>query len=141
MPKFGKTSSENLSTCHTDIQLLFEEVVKTYDCSVTQGHRNKEDQNKAFREKRSKLQWPDGNHNKEPSDAADVYPYPIQLPQDGDSDQVVQQKIGRFYHFAGFVKCKAEEMGIRIRWGGDWDSDGDFTDQTFDDLVHFERLD
>jgi hypothetical protein len=29
-------------------------------------------------------------------------------------------------------------MGIGLRWGGDWDSDKDFSDQNFDDLVHWE---
>jgi peptidoglycan L-alanyl-D-glutamate endopeptidase CwlK len=27
-----------------------------------------------------------------------------------------------------------------IRWGGDWDGDQDFRDQTFDDLAHFELI-
>ena len=46
----------------------------------------------------------------------------------------------RFFYFAGVVKGVAEEMGIKIRWGGDWDGDNDFDDQTFDDLVHFELV-
>jgi peptidoglycan L-alanyl-D-glutamate endopeptidase CwlK len=32
-------------------------------------------------------------------------------------------------------------MGIKIRWGGDWDSDGDINDNRFDDLVHVEIKD
>jgi len=32
----------------------------------------------------------------------------------------------------------AEKRGIELRWGGDWDRDGDTTDQTFNDLPHFE---
>ena len=40
--------------------------------------------------------------------------------------------------FAGYVQGVAEQLGIKIRWGGDWDSDFDFKDQTFNDLVHFE---
>lgn len=27
-----------------------------------------------------------------------------------------------------------------LRWGGDWDSDKDLSDQTFDDLAHFELV-
>jgi len=32
----------------------------------------------------------------------------------------------------------ASQMGIKIRWGGDWDSDGSVCDNKFNDLVHFE---
>ena len=32
----------------------------------------------------------------------------------------------------------AAGLDIEIRWGGDWDGDNEFTDQSFDDLVHFE---
>ena len=32
-------------------------------------------------------------------------------------------------------------MGVNIRWGGDWDSDGDINDNKFDDLVHVEIKD
>jgi hypothetical protein len=39
MPKFGRKSRNQLSTCHEDLQALFEEVVKYFDCSVLEGHR------------------------------------------------------------------------------------------------------
>ena len=29
-------------------------------------------------------------------------------------------------------------MGIKLRWGGDWDGDWQTRDNTFDDLPHFE---
>jgi len=29
-------------------------------------------------------------------------------------------------------------MGMKIRWGGDWDMDTQTKDNKFDDLVHFE---
>ena len=32
-------------------------------------------------------------------------------------------------------------MNIKIRWGGDWDSDNIMKDQTFNDLPHFEIID
>ena len=42
------------------------------------------------------------------------------------------------YAFGGFVKGVASQKGIKIRWGGDWDSDNDLHDQNFIDLPHFE---
>lgn len=40
---------------------------------------------------------------------------------------------------AGVVQSEGNRRGIAIRWGGNWDRDGEIiTDQTFQDLVHFE---
>ena len=47
------------------------------DCSVLCGHRGEEDQNKAYDSGNSKVKWPNGRHNKKPSIAVDVAPYPI----------------------------------------------------------------
>ena len=130
MPKFGSSSRKQLSTCHEDLQALFEEVVKYFDCSVLEGHRGEEKQNEAFRKGNSKLQFPKGRHNASPSYAVDVVPYPI----DWDDRE-------RMSYFAGFVKGIASQMGIPIRWGGDWNSDNNLKDNKFDDLPHFELKD
>ena len=127
MPKFGKRSTECLNTCDGDLIFLFESVVKYFDCSVLEGHRGKKLQNKYFKEGKSKLKFPEGNHNKKPSKAVDVVPYPIDF-----SDRE------RMTYFAGFVKGMASVLGIPIRWGGDWNSDTQVKDNTFDDLPHFE---
>jgi len=140
MNKFGKTSSERLKTCDIQLQALFSEVVKTYDCSILVGHRTQSEQQAAFAAKRSKVQWPDSKHNSTPSKAVDVAPYPIDWGETG-TEAEKRKAIARFYHFAGFVKAKAEIFGIKVRWGGDWDSDLDFSDQNFDDLPHWELID
>lgn len=127
MPKFGKDSMNALSSCDSRLYDIFIEVVKNYDCKILEGHRGEAAQNKAFSEGRSKLPWPKGQHNKLPSLALDVAPFPVDW-----------KDTNRFYHFAGYVKRIAEEKGINIRWGGDWDQDNDFKDNKFDDLVHFE---
>ena len=36
------------------------------------------------------------------------------------------------------IEYEAAKQGIEIRTGMDWDGDGDYRDQTFDDLVHVE---
>lgn len=36
------------------------------------------------------------------------------------------------------MKEAAKELGVPIRWGADWDGDGQHTDHTFVDWVHFE---
>ena len=44
MPKFGNRSKQRLETCHEDLQEIFNEVIKYFDCSVLCGHRGEEDQ-------------------------------------------------------------------------------------------------
>jgi len=129
VPQFSRTSLSRLRTTHPQLQRLFERVVLNYDCTVLEGHRGEEAQNRAYDEGRSKLRWPDGKHNTYPSPAVDIAPYPIDW-----------QNLKRFYDFAGFVRGVSACMGIPIRWGGDWDRDYDLDDQRFNDLVHFELI-
>ena len=127
MPRFGKRSIGRLQTCDQKLQELFYEVVKHFDCSIIEGHRGEERQNKAYADGKSKVKYPNGKHNQNPSVAVDVAPYPIDW---SDRD--------RFHYFGGFVLGVAKEMGMNIRWGGDWNQDTHTKDNKFDDLVHFE---
>ncbi len=129
MASFGKRSLANLNTCHKDLQRLFKEVVKEFDCSILQGHRGEKEQDKLFFEGKSKLEYPQSKHNKSPSEGVDAAPYPIDW---NDKE--------RFYYFSGYVLGVASRLGIKIRWGGDWDSDNNLHDQTFFDLPHFELI-
>ena len=130
MPRFSKKSLSKLETCDKRIQDLFLRVVKKFDCTIIEGHRSKDRQNKLFKEGKSKLKYPKGKHNAIPSKAVDVAPYPIDW-----SDRE------RFTYFAGYVLGIAYEMGLKIRWGGDWDMDTQVKDNNFDDLPHFEIRD
>ena len=136
MPKFNDKSAKNLSTCSVRLRVLFERVIQGADCTVLQGHRGKKDQDDFFARGVSKVEWPNSKHNSTPSKAIDVAPWPI--PKNWGADNV--KELVKFYEFAGIVKYEARRMGIKIRWGGDWDGDGDYTDQKFDDLVHFEEI-
>ena len=127
MPRFGRKSRERLSTCDNRLQDVFNEVIKTVDCSVIEGHRSKERQNKLYEEGKTKVRYPDGRHNASPSRAADVVPYPIDW---NDRE--------RFHLFAGFVIGIAKSMGIKLRWGGDWNMNWEVDDNKFDDFPHFE---
>jgi len=132
MPKFGQTSTKNLSTCHEDLIELFNEVILHWDCSVIEGHRDEAGQNRAFREGNSKVKYPNGKHNRIPSNAVDVLPY--------ISGKGVVWESRECLAFGGFVMGVASQLGLRIRWGGDWDGDKDVNDQSFNDLVHFEVI-
>ena len=137
MSKFSKRSNANLAECHIDLQIIADHVIKIYDFSVIEGSRGKELQNLYFHSGTSRVPWPKSKHNitkdRPLSEASDWAPYPIRWM---DKE--------RFIYFAGVVKGIAEmlleqgKISHRIRWGGDWDSDNDLSDQNYRDLVHFE---
>ena len=132
MPNFGPRSRLNLSQAHPDLQKVFNEVIKHYDCAVICGHRNESDQNKAYDEGRSETRYPRSAHNKIPSLAVDVVPWFKNKPHIRWKDK------DKFYEFGGFVQGVAVSLGINIRWGGNWDMDDELKDQTLFDLPHFE---
>lgn len=113
--------------------MLFHEVIQLWDCKILEGYRNEEDQERAFREGRSLLHYPNGKHNRAPSMAVDVAPYPVNWKNEKN-----------FYFFGGLVCAVAAKlhrdgfMSYRLRWGGDWNSNANLDDEKFRDLVHFE---
>ena len=127
MPRFGSSSKKRLETADERLQKVFNEVIKYVDCSVLEGHRSQERQDKLFEEGQTKVKYPNGRHNASPSKAVDVTPYPV------DWEDRERQTL-----FAGFVLGIAQSMGIKLRWGGDWDMDFDVQDNKFDDFPHFE---
>ena len=130
MPKFGRSSRARLITCDKRLQKVFNEVIKYVDCSVLEGHRSGERQDKLFEEGKTKVKFPNGRHNSSPSNAVDVTPYPV------DWEDRERQTL-----FAGFVIGIGRAMGVTLRWGGDWDMDFQVMDNRFDDFPHFEVRD
>ena len=129
MPSFGTRSQDNLAQAHPELQRLFNEVIKHFDCSVICGHRSQEEQDKAYHEGKSKLKFPQSKHNGSPSLAVDVIAYPIEW-----------DNYRRNYMFVGFVRGVASQLGINIRCGADWDGDTVIKDQNFHDIPHFELI-
>jgi peptidoglycan L-alanyl-D-glutamate endopeptidase CwlK len=136
MPKFSQPSFSKLSTCHIDLQVLFFEVIKYVDCIILEGYRNQEDQEKAFAAGNTKLHWPNGKHNHQPSMAVDVTTYPIDFKN---------EKLAIW--FGGYVlgiaqKLKDEgKMTHGVRWGGAWDGLGKLdTHGQLQDPGHFELI-
>ncbi len=144
MPQYSERSEAQLKTCHPELQLLFHEVIKFFDCTIPDGggFRGEAEQNKAFEEGKSKVRWPNGNHNKMPSMAVDVYPYPVKLnPENAKEAEFYKM---RMCYFAGQVKALARtlkeegRMKYDLIWGGDWNDNTELRDQTFFDYCHFE---
>jgi peptidoglycan L-alanyl-D-glutamate endopeptidase CwlK len=136
MNHFSEISKERLTSCHRDLKSLFAHVVIDYDCSIICGTRTASDQDKAFSEGNSKLQWPNSKHNTVPSLAVDVAPH----------ENVIDWGKLQSAHFAGYVKGIADQLyrigtiSHRIRCGADWNQNNDVDDNTFWDACHFEII-
>ncbi len=134
MPYFGIRSKRFLAECDERIQLVFKCVIKYYDCTIYEGKRNEAKQDEYFASGLSKVQWPNGKHNSDPSKAVHAAPW---IPGIG----IDWEDVERHRYFAHFVLGVAAVLGVNLRWGGDWDRDWDTHDQKFHDLDHFELVD
>ena len=107
----SNSSFENLSTCCVDLKRVVIAAIKTspIDFSVICGFRDKEAQELAFRLGHSKLHFPLSSHNKNPSLAVDIIPYPS-----GYKD------IYNFQIMGAHILLTAHSMGIKLCWGGFW---------------------
>ncbi len=111
--RWGNRSKAKLRQVDPRLQHVIDRVVNQFNMTALTGHRNKEDQNEAFEKGTSQLRWPKGKHNKMPSEAIDVAPWPIDW-----KDEV------RYYRMGQLVMTRAHEMGIPLRWGGSWKNNG-----------------
>ena len=114
--------------------------ISDVDFGIAEGYRSVEDQQKYYREGKSKI---DGitqksKHNYNPSMAVDIYPY---------FDGKAQWEKEHSSYLAGLIHAIAEmlynenEITHKVRWGGNWDMDGIILiDQSFDDRPHFELV-
>lgn len=155
MYQLGRTSKNRLNTCHSDLILIIEESIKVsrIDFGVAQGERTIELQQQYFDNGKSKVNpkayntieelLKKGKHIvdgviRKKSDAVDLYAY-----YNGSA----QWDEFSLCFIAGVVISTSERLykegkiSHKIRWGGNWDSDGIIiTDQSFQDLPHFELV-
>ena len=132
MFSLGKRSEQILNNANPDLQKVVKLALAfgIIDFSVIESFRDKDTQNRYHQQGKSKLPWPHGKHNKNPSDAVDLVPY-INGKISWDSRHCT--------FLAGVILAAAKCIGVEIRWGGNWDMDGEpITDQEFQDLVHYE---
>lgn len=135
---YSHVSMSRLITCQKPLQLLAHAYLDLgiMDAHIQDGARDKATQDEYFATGKSKLPWPEGKHCapvpgvREESAAVDIVPV------------IDGQLSWNNYHCsiqAGAIWALSKQMGIPIRWGGNWDRDHEpITDQDFQDLVHFE---
>ena len=123
MPKFGKRSKERLRGIDARLVSVLNELVKIMDVTIIEGLRSEQRQEKLLKEGSTKTKFSKHITGK----AVDLAPYPIDW---NDRD--------RFHYMGGMIRGIAKQLNVPVRWGGDWDGDGETKDNRFDDLVHVE---
>lgn len=134
MPSFGEKSQAVVDTCHLDMQKIAYFVILYFDFSAVEGHRGEEDQNQMVDEGKSHVRWPDGEHNSIPSKALDITPWPAGY------DENTMLVLAGYFMLAAQLLLERGEITHKIRWGGDWDGDGDYHDNGLWDPWHFELV-
>ena len=123
MPRFGKRSKERLKGVNVKLVNVLNELIKIMDVTIIEGLRSKERQAELLEKGATKVKYSRHMEGK----AVDLAPYPIDW-----------KDRERFHYMGGMVRGIGKQMNVNIRWGGDWDSDGEIADNNFDDLVHVE---
>ena len=156
--KLSQKGKEIYNTLHGDLQLIIDWTLKhvAIDITLTEGHRPVEKQFEYYkkgREQDAQGDWKivnkakvityidghkkKGNHNYKPSRAFDFCVYV------SGKGHLSWNKTHISY-VAGAMVSKAEELyekgkiSHKLRWGYNWDRDGDLSDNTFVDMPHIE---
>lgn len=143
---WGAVSAANRDECHAVLKNVLDSYIKIvpFDCSIICGWRSKEIQNELFKIGRSKVEWPNSKHNKTDLDgnpeswAVDMIPYRLNGQTDIPWKDPMPWAVmhGAMCSAATLNNIKAK--GFTLRWGGDWDSDWTWKDQSFHDRGHWE---
>ncbi len=136
MFKYGASSTKQLLTCHPVWQEALNKAIEIYDLTVLEGYRNETRQTKVYKSGASRYPFPLSSHNRldengDPESlGVDLAPFPLYW--DSDREQ--------FLILAGLIIGLVWGMGYKAIWGGDWNGNYVFTDQKFNDLVHFTLI-
>jgi peptidoglycan L-alanyl-D-glutamate endopeptidase CwlK len=128
MPTFGTKSKSYLVQCHPALQKVLKEAIKNVDFSIICATRGRAAQEEAFRNGFTKVHFPNSAHNQTPSVAIDFLPYPFR----GWGVTSDFKRVGKAIIAAG------KRVDIDIRWGGDFNMDGDKTTSDAWDAGHVE---
>lgn len=138
--RLGAKSEEKLNGCHPVLAQIVRAAmdVSPMDFTVLVGWRGKADQDAAVAAGKSKTPWPTSKHNqmnngRPESMAVDFAPWPIDW-----------NDIKAFHFLAGFIMGVgapiAAAHGYRLRYGGNFNDDGNFTNDHFVDGDHLELV-
>jgi peptidoglycan L-alanyl-D-glutamate endopeptidase CwlK len=138
--RFGKRSSDKLATCHPTLVAIAQRALETspYDFSIIHGWRGEDVQNGLFDSNASTKRWPDSMHNH-----TDPEGRPLSLAIDFApyiNGKIPWNETHIFAVIAGLLFAAAQSLGAQLRWGGDWDTDGNTREHKLQDWGHMEII-
>jgi peptidoglycan LD-endopeptidase CwlK len=122
MAIFCNRSKRNLDCMHLILVQVANSAIESCDFTIICSVRSAVDQDRAYQLKRSRARFGESPHNYYPSLAFDFIPCPFV-----DADW---ENVQRFTDIARNIIAAARQLGVNIRWGGDF--------RSFKDLPHFE---
>ena len=140
--QFSGSSKRRLSKCHYVLRDIMHLALKhtEVDFAITQGHRTTQEQNKLYKEGKSKK---DGylkksKHQTLPSEAIDFAPI-VNAKAVWDRENCCY--VAGIILGIGRLWIEQQNLPFKLRWGGNWDGDGTIIkDQNFIDLPHIELI-
>lgn len=137
MYKLGNKSKEKLKGVHPDLVKVIEKAISIseQDFTVLEGIRTPARQRQLYAQGRTApgpvVTWTLNSRHFVQQDgcghAVDLAPWPIDW-----------NTISKFDAIADAMFKAAKELGVAIRWGADWDSDGNPRERGETDSPHFE---
>ena len=137
---FSERSLNNLKGVHPKLVAVVHRALELspIDFTVLEGVRSQERQNELWAQGRTKpgpvVTWvqTSGTHGVQADGyghAVDLAPYPIDW-----------NDHARFDGLANIMFAAAKELGVTLRWGGDWDMDQIIHERGESDSPHFELV-
>lgn len=133
MATFSVASSSNLAGVHPVLVAVCQAALQVIDFKVMDGVRTIAESQANQISGVSRLKDPTKSKHLPQADgyghAVDLAPWPVNW-----------QDIEMFCVLAGVMFAEAKRLGVRLRWGGDWNSDRSTLDERFRDYGHFELV-
>lgn len=124
---FGKASKASRAKLHPLLCSIVDAAIQEIDFKILDATRGRAMQTRAFLQGKSKASFGQSAHNYVPAIAVDLFPAPYDW-----------ENYEAFDRLSEIVMRIAKEKGIPLRWGGDWNMDGDKTKSDAWDKPHFE---
>lgn len=124
---FSKASKASRAKLHPLLRSIVDAAIQEIDFKILDATRGRAAQTRAFLQGKSKAKFGQSAHNFVPAIAVDLFPAPYDW-----------ENYKAFDRLAEVIMRIAKEKGIPLRWGGDWNMDGDKTKSDAWDKPHFE---
>ena len=143
--KYSTASKVNLSGVTKRLREVYEIAIEVVDLTIVDGIRTMAEQLQNLRNGAS--QTLESRHLPQPPDnlsnAVDAVVFPVQWELLEAGFNAVKKvdpslKVLEHFHAMGVVKGIAHMKGVPLRQGFDWNQNGQFEDQTFEDMPHSE---